>query len=64
MERDHGPSYRLILERETSQARIGSAAAAFFGEREGDCEPRRVTCPAEELLLATRGAIASRLRPF
>jgi len=39
MERDHGPSYRLIPDEETSQARIGSAAAAFFGEREDDCGP-------------------------
>jgi len=34
----------MILDEDTSQARIGSAAS-FFPDREDDCEPCRVTCP-------------------
>ena len=39
------PATVMILGGETSKARIGSVAAAFFPEREDDCEPCRVTCP-------------------
>jgi hypothetical protein len=35
----------MILYRGDAQARIGSAAAAFFPEREDDCEACRVTRP-------------------
>jgi hypothetical protein len=39
------PVTAMILDEETSQARIGSAAAAFFPDREADWEPCQVTCP-------------------
>jgi hypothetical protein len=39
----------------TPQARIGSAAAAFFPECEDDCERCRVTCPPKSLTGNARG---------